>query len=49
MKILKFIAYAAICFVIVSRHSHRYASLLRLAYDDICGVVYCSKIIVPVH
>ncbi len=42
-------AYVAICFVVVSRHSHRYASLLRRAYDDIFGVVFISKIIVSVH
>ena len=26
-------AYTAICFVVVSRHRHRYGSFLRLAYD----------------
>ena len=41
--------YAVICVVVVGRHSHRYADLLRLAYNDICGVVFSSKIIVSVH
>ncbi len=32
-------AYVAICCVVVSRRSHRYASFLRLAYDGISSTI----------